>query len=164
MNFTCHPTVWGELLISSDYPGITQTAVEKAFKGAVALFTNGACGDVRPCFIKGPKPKIFGGGTSAAVLKAGNELGREVIRVARKIKTRGNKCLGSISETIRFPLSRPLPVSAIKEEITRQTGKIKQMKKEKRRYPPGRARRASRRSPADNQLGWTVALKTGNTI
>jgi hypothetical protein len=131
INFTCHPTVWGEQLISPDYPGITQKVVEKSFTGAVALFTNGACGDIRPCFVKGPKPKTFGGGTPAAVMKAGTELGREVIRVARKIKTRKNEGLGSGSKTIRFPLSRPLSVSALRKEVVQETAKIKQMEREK---------------------------------
>jgi hypothetical protein len=131
MNFSCHPTVWGEQLISPDYPGLAQKAVEKAFKGVTALSTTGACGDIRPCFVKGPKAKTFGGGKPEFVVKAGNELAREVIRVARKIKTRANEELGSISETIKLPLSKPLSISALKKEIVTQAEKIKRMKKEK---------------------------------
>ncbi len=130
INFSCHPTVWGGQMISPDYPGLTQKTVEKAFKESIALFTNGACGDVRPCFVKGPKPKTFGGGTSKAVLKAGTELGREVIRIAKKIKTHRNNCLGSVSDTIRFPLERPMSVASLKKEVALQTEKYKQAKKE----------------------------------
>lgn len=134
INFSCHPTVWGKLLISPDYPGITQEVVEKAFVGSVALFTNGACGDVRPCFMKGPRPKTFGGGTPAAVVKAGTDLGREVIRVARKIKTRANETVGSVSATLRFPLGRPWSISALQKEIVGQTEKIRKMTEEKQSY------------------------------
>ena len=134
INFACHPTVWGGLLISPDYPGIAQKVVEQAFAGSVALFTNGACGDVRPCFVPGPKPKTFGGGTPASVVKAGTELGREVIRVARKIKTCANETVGSVSKTLRFPLGRPWSVSALEKEIISQTEKIKKMTKAKQPY------------------------------
>jgi len=49
INYTCHPVVLGpdNLLVSADYPGYTTRLIEQVKgPGVVALFTNGATGDI----------------------------------------------------------------------------------------------------------------------
>ncbi len=54
-NFATHGTVLGSsnMLISADWPGVTQRTIEATYPGAVALFVNGAIGDQAPAMIKG---------------------------------------------------------------------------------------------------------------
>ncbi len=50
ISFATHATVLGSdnMMISADWPGLTQRKVEEAVPGAVALFVNGAIGDQAP--------------------------------------------------------------------------------------------------------------------
>ncbi|MDX9974298.1 MAG: neutral/alkaline non-lysosomal ceramidase N-terminal domain-containing protein [FCB group bacterium] len=49
-NIAAHPTILGaeNMRISAEWPGVLQNELEKAFPGAVAMFTNGAEGDMAP--------------------------------------------------------------------------------------------------------------------
>ena len=49
-NFATHGTVLGadNMLISADWPGVTQREIEDRYPGAVAMFVNGAIGDQAP--------------------------------------------------------------------------------------------------------------------
>lgn len=49
VNFACHPTClqYRNLLISGDYPGYAMRMIHR-MTGAIPLFFNGACGNVRP--------------------------------------------------------------------------------------------------------------------
>lgn len=130
MNFSCHPTVMGGDDISPDYPGFAQKTVEAAYRGeVVALFTTGTCGDVRPYF-KGKDPRSFGGGTRAAVKQAGTVLGREVIRVARAIRTRETADLAATSTIVRLPLEKPRSIASLRKEIDECQARLRQFKKE----------------------------------
>ena len=46
--YACHPTVLNGYQFSGDYPGFTQTELEKAYPGATALFFQGAGADQNP--------------------------------------------------------------------------------------------------------------------
>lgn len=50
VNAAAHPTLMDskDFRFSADYPGELTRVLEEAYPGAVCLFTNGACGDVRP--------------------------------------------------------------------------------------------------------------------
>jgi hypothetical protein len=50
VHFATHPTILGasNMLISAEWPGVVQQALETAFPGAVALYCNGAEGDQSP--------------------------------------------------------------------------------------------------------------------
>jgi len=50
INFASHPTILDadNMLISAEWPGVLQEQLEKAFPGAVAMFTNGGEGDQSP--------------------------------------------------------------------------------------------------------------------
>ena len=57
-NCACHPTVMNETnyMISADFPGAACETIEKNYPGAVAVFIQGACGDINPAIISnGPE-------------------------------------------------------------------------------------------------------------
>jgi neutral ceramidase len=76
-NFTGHPVIMGStnLLLSSEYPGKAAEAVE-AVLGGVALFTQGACGDVTV---------HRRGSTFSEVARVGRIVGGEVLKTAEQI-------------------------------------------------------------------------------
>lgn len=82
-SYACHPTTRYDHEISADFPGPAQRLIEKR-TGAVALFAQGAAGDIRPNVIEpGTRPLRFRRGAQSEVVRYGNELGREVLRVLR---------------------------------------------------------------------------------
>jgi neutral ceramidase len=86
INYACHPVVLGSenSQYSADYPGITNRVVEKAFGGNVqSFFVQGAAGDINPYYAATP---IKG---NALKLRdwTGEQLGQEVVRVAKGIQT-----------------------------------------------------------------------------
>lgn len=131
MNFCCHPTTWGDRWISPDYPGFAQKLVEEQYRGkVVTLFTNGAAGDVRPCTVKGPNPKAFGGGTSRWAVRLGNVLGREVLRVARTIKTEQHSTIKGVSRIARLPLEKLRTLPQWYREIREARATLRQYRNE----------------------------------
>ncbi len=128
VNFTCHPTVWGGLLISPDYPGFAQRAVESAYHGRTkAFFTNGACGDVRPNLTDGHgsfKSK------RSDVRRLGAGLGREVLRVAAAIRSEPVSEVGAVSTRVRLPLQRPLTLPRLHSFIRARQSEIKNWRKD----------------------------------
>jgi neutral ceramidase len=86
INYACHPVVLGSdnSQYSADYPGITNRVVEKAIGGSVqSFFVQGADGDINPYYAVTP---IKG---NAVKLRdwTGEQLGQEVVRVAKGIHT-----------------------------------------------------------------------------
>lgn len=75
-NYACHPVVLGSgnRLLTADFPGAAMAYLEKEFPGAVALFLQGAAGDLDPYV---DLQNQFG-----AEQEQGEELGEEVARVA----------------------------------------------------------------------------------
>ena len=76
-NFTGHPVILGgdNLLLSSEFPGQACTTVEENL-GGVAIYTQGACGDIT-IHRSGPPFE--------EVLRVGRVLGAEIIKVAEQI-------------------------------------------------------------------------------
>lgn len=58
-NFACHPVVLGydSVVVSTDYPGAAREAVEQAL-GGMAIFLNGAAGNINPCLTDQTDPAI----------------------------------------------------------------------------------------------------------
>lgn len=86
INYACHPVVLGSenSQYSADYPAITNRVVEKALGGTVqSFFVQGADGDINPYYAVTP--------TKGNPLKlrdwTGEQLGQEVVRVAKGIQT-----------------------------------------------------------------------------
>ena len=86
VNYACHPVVFGpdNREYSADYPGVMAKVVEQAFDGKpICFFMQGADGDINPYFATTPLQE-------EAVKKrdwTGEQIGQEVVRVARGIST-----------------------------------------------------------------------------
>jgi neutral ceramidase len=89
VNYSCHPVVFGpdNLRYSADYPGAMARYVEGSLKrGArspICFFVQGAPGDINPFLDKTPLPE----NADEEMRRVGEQLGREVARVARTIVT-----------------------------------------------------------------------------
>jgi hypothetical protein len=87
VNYSCHPVVFGpdNLRYSADYPGAMAKYVEDQFdKSPICFFLQGAPGDINPYFDKTPLPED----ADRLMKETGEQLGQEVVRVARGITTR----------------------------------------------------------------------------
>jgi hypothetical protein len=62
MNFACHPVVLGfdSVVVSTDYPGAARETVERAL-GGMAIFLNGASGNINPCMTDQTDPAVADG-------------------------------------------------------------------------------------------------------
>lgn len=85
VNYACHPVVFGpdNLRYSADFPGAMTRYVEKHL-GGMAFFLQGAPGDINPHADKTPLVE----GAETEVERAGEELGRAVVRAARSVVTK----------------------------------------------------------------------------
>lgn len=53
VHYACHPTISGENVLLSEYPGLAMELLEaKLGEGAVAAFLQGCCADVRPALVR----------------------------------------------------------------------------------------------------------------
>jgi hypothetical protein len=96
-NFACHAYcgVPGGG-ISADFPGFASRVIEEAWPGAVALFLQGAAGDITPVQYKdfdAPPPTD----------QLGTRLGLSALQAAQTISTNGQGPLRAIRETIELP-------------------------------------------------------------
>ena len=110
----CHPVVLGSSNheISADFPGPARRVVEER-TGALAVFVNGAAGDINP--------RRFGG-SFAEVESLGAELGAAV---ADAVSAAGDLAGGGIAwsrERLDLPLIPPSPAMA--EEVRRSIGEL----------------------------------------
>ena len=103
VNFACHPALLdhGNLLISADYVGYMTQAVEKHLGGGVAIFANGACGNINPLNfnVTNDVSKQY---EYAQTL--GEALGAEAVEIAEQIKTAPGANIRMASAIINAPL------------------------------------------------------------
>ncbi|MDX1384004.1 MAG: neutral/alkaline non-lysosomal ceramidase N-terminal domain-containing protein [Thermoanaerobaculia bacterium] len=87
IGFQCHPVVLGpeNLEISADYPGVMTARVDAEI-GGVAMFLQGAAGDINPFWDKTPPAE--GGFEQVAAM--GEKLADEVVRVVRRMPPAGD--------------------------------------------------------------------------
>ncbi len=99
-SYACHPVVLGRdnHQISADFPGAAARYIEAA-TGGLALFVNGACGDVNP---------RDANGSFADVERLGQELGRAVLEGRAAAAPLDASALRWAHERLDLPL-RPLP-------------------------------------------------------
>ncbi|MBI3923748.1 MAG: neutral/alkaline non-lysosomal ceramidase N-terminal domain-containing protein, partial [Armatimonadetes bacterium] len=85
-HYSCHPTsLPGSLgFISPDYPGVARMAIEETLDCS-ALFLPGCFGNIRPAIFA--ETGAFGSATKEQLESLGQELGQEVCRVARSVRT-----------------------------------------------------------------------------
>ena len=101
INYSCHPVVLGSKnrLISADFPGYCTSIIEKNLgKNSMALFLNGACGDINPITCKG----YFCDGTFQDVEQMGNKLAKETLQIIQKIKCTSKVNIDVLREEIKF--------------------------------------------------------------
>ena len=98
VHFATHPTLLGasNMLISAEWPGVLQQALEAAFPGAVALYCNGAEGDQSPDGAKGEDE-------FARVKDYGTRLAQRAQTVAQRIETKPNQPIGIVRITPDLP-------------------------------------------------------------
>lgn len=99
INHTCHPNILaGEnYLFTADYPGYAMEMIEKE-TGAIALFTNGALGNID---IDPLKERGFQGAE-----KAGKILAEEVLRVITGVQRTTSNNLKFLQGTLNIPLRK----------------------------------------------------------
>ena len=101
--YACHPTTISTDIseISGDYPGAFQRALESRNPGAIAMFMNGCCGDVRPAIIRN---KSFAGGSFADVARMGNLLCAEANRTLKSAAPLNPAPIFTRLRSVRLPL------------------------------------------------------------
>lgn len=103
VNYACHPVVLGpeNLQYSADYPGEMRRVVERAHRGAVALFLQGGAGNINPYYDKTPLIEDAVG----SMRETGRMLAKEVLRVMPDIKTHSlpDADIKIVRDTLDFP-------------------------------------------------------------
>lgn len=87
---SCHPTTMGadNYQISAEYPGVACRVLEAALDGAVALFMQGAAGEIKPRQTGDPANQRFRSGTFSDVEAVGQEVARTILHmIARPGRT-----------------------------------------------------------------------------
>jgi len=84
------------MLVSAEWPGALQRALEAAFPGAVALYSNGAEGDQSPDGAKGA-------GEFERVNDFGTRLAQHAQTVAQRIETKPDQLIGIVRLTPDLP-------------------------------------------------------------
>ena len=122
VHHACHATTLGmeNRLISADYPGQVRRAVTERLPGdPVALFLNGACGDINPGGYSAEASalgKLIPNRTFERAQEMGEALGNEAVRVAQEIRTRGEAPVWAASRSAAMPLrATKLPGEAREE-------------------------------------------------
>lgn len=102
--FAAHPTIYPHTMmeISADFPGVVQLQLEHALgRGTVALFLNGALGDVSPVANEGSTPH-------ERVQRYGSRLARHALRLLRAAQPMP-AALRTHQVQVRLPEARPHP-------------------------------------------------------
>ncbi len=106
-----HAVVLGgdNYLISADWPGAAQAAVEAVYPDCVAMFAQGCCGDINAVR---SRP-----GTFDEVNSRGRKVGGAVISAVEDAEPLADVTVGATARTIDLPLQEPPPVDEIETEI-----------------------------------------------
>ena len=111
MNWPCHAVVLGpkNYLISGDWPGAASGYIEKlSAENLMALVTIGASGDINPLY--GPHIDFESNNDYAFGKDAiGEDLGKESLRVAKKIKTFSSAIINASQRVITLPAKAEEP-------------------------------------------------------
>jgi len=106
-----HAVVLGgdNYLLSADWPGAAQAAIEAVHPGCAAMFAQGCCGDINA--VRG-RP-----GTFEEVRTRGYEMAGAVISAMEQAEPLSDVEIAAASRTIEMPLQDPPSVEQITEEI-----------------------------------------------
>ena len=120
VNFACHPNILdhGNLLISADFVNYMTATVERLIGSGVAIFANGACGNINAVFFNVTEDVNQ---QYAYIEKVGQALGEQAAKVAEQIETALTDVrLRAASESFDAPLC-PLPEKQEMEEFLEET-------------------------------------------
>ena len=117
-HYSCHTTTksGAEGYISPDYAGIARRVIEDAI-GCKALFLAGCFGNIRPAVLN-PETGGFKSASKAELDACGEELGREVVRVAQNLKTRRTSQLSARRTDMRISFGEHDPVEKLRAIAT----------------------------------------------
>lgn len=127
-NYACHPTVWGGLEISSDFPGTAEKYIESQLNECTAIFINGACGNIR-ADVRNKEGTGFGG-SKEDVLRLGSSLGRKVIDALPKTENILIDRLLCRSKIINAPLYGKYSVEDLQEIAQQKREKIESLSRQ----------------------------------
>jgi hypothetical protein len=120
INYAAHPTVmsWGaHHLYSGDYPSYAQSVIEQVYDDKMmALFTNGASGDIKIAFLKDDGTK-FDYGDWEDARRYGRIIAAEAIKVAETLEPKPITGLNIISKIVELPLCEPPSVEQVEAEL-----------------------------------------------
>jgi hypothetical protein len=114
VHYACHPTVSGDNTLSPEYPGFAMNVVEESLgDGAVSLFMQGTCAEVRPALVRDGN---FYRGGNAEVVMIGRKLAEEVLSVlAGPMKRLASGSLASRAVKVHLRLQDPPSKEEIKK-------------------------------------------------
>ncbi len=115
-HYSCHTTTksGSEGYISPDYAGIARRVIEDTL-GCKALFLAGCFGNIRPAVIN-RETGGFKSATKAELDACGEELGREVVRVAGSLKTRRSSQLTARRTDVQISFGEHDPIEGLREK------------------------------------------------
>ena len=124
-NFTCHPTVLSaeNLLFSADYPGYASRVIEKTKKSSVALFTNGAFGDVSTRFTRREQ-------TFREAQRLGTILAAEVLKTVEQIETTDKVKINALSKNVKLPFKKLPSLEEAEKCVKEARQKLESLKKQ----------------------------------
>ncbi len=97
-HYACHPTILGAALeYSADFPGAARQRIQRALPGAVALYLNGAAGNLSTRFTRRSQ-------TFEEMERLGGLLGERVVALLTTAQPLDDARLGAGSRTLRLPL------------------------------------------------------------
>lgn len=113
-SYACHPSTVGLPLVTADYPGRARKAIQEAYPGAVALFLQGCCGNIR---VRTVENERFRTGTMEEVEAFGRQLGEEVTRVCEGTMEKVKPSIAARQLDITLPLEALPPREKLRETL-----------------------------------------------
>jgi len=120
INYACHAVALGayNLSISPDYPGEASCTVEREL-GGVALFLNGACGNINPIMM-GTDPRL--------AERIGRAVGGEALKCLELARLSPEAELVVKSRTIRLPLQPYPPIEELAAERRKNEDELRALR------------------------------------
>ncbi|MFB3882372.1 MAG: neutral/alkaline non-lysosomal ceramidase N-terminal domain-containing protein [Armatimonadota bacterium] len=120
MTYACHAVCLNgdSYLTTADYPGFAVHALEERTPGVMAMFMNGACGNVNPREAS-VGHGIASGGSFMIAERAGSVLAREAARVYPKAAPGDCSILAAESRTVALPTNRARAIRRAEESLRR---------------------------------------------
>ncbi len=108
-------------MFTTDYPGYASRVIEKTKKGAVALFTNGAFGDVSTRFTRR-------GQTFRETERLGTILAAEVLKTLEQIETSDRVEVNALSKNVRLLFKKLPSLEEVEKRVKEAEQKLESLK------------------------------------